>query len=196
MKWSRALVLVVLGAALAGFAFSSAAARMQDDESPTERSIPAGPQTAELDWRETHGPKGKKLVFEVERLEVHEEGWRVRIALTNGTPVPYKLDDARAAFHRSFGLMLFASGDHAELEQRNSDQTLPALRPATTYEPRPPSVLEPGASWRGTISAPGSLVAGSWVRVVFGALVAVGATGDELDESVVWITDHAYRLRR
>src|SRR5688500_7110660 len=107
MSRRRALVLVVFGAGLAGFAFSSAVSRTEEDETPTERSIAAGPQTAELDWRETYGPKGQKLVFEVDRLEVQKDGWRVRIALMNKTPVPYKLDDTRAGLDRSFGLMLF-----------------------------------------------------------------------------------------
>jgi hypothetical protein len=31
--------------------------------------------------------------------------------------------------------------------------------------------------------------------VVFGTLSAVGSTGDVLDDTVVWITDNAYRLR-
>ena len=46
------------------------------------------------------------------------------------------------------------------------------------------------------MSASGALVADSWVRVVFGTLIAVGKPPDELDDVVVWITDHAYRLRR
>jgi hypothetical protein len=33
------------------------------------------------------------------------------------------------------------------------------------------------------------------VRVVFGTLVAVGRPPDELGERVLWITDHAHRLR-
>ena len=33
------------------------------------------------------------------------------------------------------------------------------------------------------------------MRVVFGTLVAVGKPPEELDEIVVWITDHAYHLR-
>ena len=59
-----------------------------------------------------------------------------------------------------------------------------------------PLVLEPGDSWAGTISAGGSLVASSWVRVVFGALVAVGTPPEGLDDQVVWITDNVHRLRR
>ena len=76
----------------------------------------------------------------------------------------------------SFGLQLFESGDPEELEERNRTGTLPAVRAATAYDPELPSVLEPGAAWEGEISARGALVAGSWARVVFGTLVAVGKT--------------------
>ena len=74
--------------------------------------------------------------------------------------------------------------------------TLPAVRAATGYAPDLPPILEPGASWEGEISARGALVAGSWARVVFGTLVAVGKPPEELDEMVVWITDNAYQLER
>ena len=122
-------------------------------------------------------------------------GWRVSLALTNGTSVAYEVGDPRATLDRAFGLMLFRSGDTAELERRNANGMLPATRAAVRYKPSLPEVLEPRASWRGTMSAPGALVARSWARVVFGTLLAVGATGDELDERVVWITDHAYQLQ-
>jgi hypothetical protein len=56
-------------------------------------------------------------------------------------------------------------------------------------------ILEPEASWEGEMSANGALVADSWVRVVFGTLIAAGKPPEGLDEVVVWITDHAYRLR-
>ena len=45
------------------------------------------------------------------------------------------------------------------------------------------------------MSANGALVADSWVRVVFGTLIAAGKPPEGLEEVVVWITDHAYRLR-
>ena len=200
MRRSTALVLVVLGAALAGFVLSSAAVRTQDEDAPTEPSVAAGPQTAALDWRETFGPAGAKLVFEVERLQVLEDGWRVRLALTNETPIAYAIGDPRPTLNLPFGLMLFETGDAAELERRNNGGTLPTTRAATRYEPELPAILEPGASWRGTISAPGALVASSWVRVVFGTLVAADAppegADDELEERVAWITDHSHPLKR
>ena len=91
--------------------------------------------------------------------------------------------------------MLFQSGDLAELEEKNESGTLPTVRPAARFEPEPPAILEPGDSWAGTISAPGALVANSWVRVVFGTLVSVGTPPEDLEEQVIWITDNAYRLR-
>ena len=195
MSRSTAIVFVVLGAALAGFAFSSAAGRFQESETPTEPSIAARPQTAELDWHETYGSPGDELVFEVERLQVLRNGWQASLVLTNDTSITYEVGDPRATLDRAFGLMLFETGQAAELERRNRNGTLPATRPAVRYEPSLPKILEPRASWRGTISAPGSLVAGSWARVVFGTLLAVEDTGNGLDDRVVWITDQAHRLQ-
>jgi hypothetical protein len=196
MRRSTALALVVLGAAFAGFVFSSSAIRLDSDDAPAEPSVAAGPQTSSLWWRETFGPKGQQIVFEVERFQVLENGWKAWVKVTNNTSVAYEVGDPQATVDRSFGLMLFETDDLAELDRRNEDGTLPAIRPATRYRPELPRILETNASWRGVISARGSLVAGSWVRVVFGTLIAIGSTGDVLEDRIVWITDRAYRLRR
>lgn len=195
MSRTTTLVLVALGAALAGFAFSSAAEQLRDGSGKEPASVAAGPQRAQLGWRETLGSGRERLVFAVESLEVVPGGWRARISLENDTSIAYGVGDPRATIDRSFGLMLFSSGDVAELERLNASGELPTLRRADRYAPELPAVLEPRSSWEGVISAPGALVAGSWARVVFGALVAVGKTPDGLPERVVWITDHAYRLR-
>lgn len=194
MTRSTALVFVVLGAAFAGFAFSSATGTFRDKKPDTLPTVAASPQTAELHWRETYGDPGEQLVFGVERLQVTESGWRASLVLTNHTSISYEVGDPGATLDRSFGLMLFRTGETRELERRNRDGMLPATRPAVRYEPSLPKILEPGASWKGQISAPGALVARSWVRVVFGTLVAVGTPKNGLDDRVVWITDNAYRL--
>jgi len=196
MSRTTILVLVALGAALAGFAFSSAAERLRDEKTDSAASVAASPQSAELGWRETFGSASEQLVFSVDRLEVLADGWRVRLSVENDTSVAYEVGDPQATLDRAFGLMLFSTGDAAELEERKSSGTLPETRRAAQYEPSLPTILEPRASWEGTISARGALVAGSWVRVVFGTLVAVGKPPDELDEQIVRITDQAYRLRR
>ncbi len=196
MSRTTIIVLVALGAAVAGFAFSSAAGRLRDADSEPDASVAAGPQSADLGWRETFGSPGQRLVFTVDWLEVTRRGWRARIGIENGSSVAYEVNDPRVTLDRAFGLMLFSTGDADELKQLNESGELPEPRPATGFSPALPALLEPRASWEGTMSASGALVAGSWARVVFGTLVAAGKPPDELPERIVWITDHAYRLRK
>jgi hypothetical protein len=189
------IVLIALGATFAGFVLASNAQRLSGDEPQIETSVAAGPQTAELAWREVYGTPDERLVFTVERIAVTESGWNAQVGVENDSSVGWELAPG-ATPEGSFGLQLFETGDPAELEERNQSRTLPAVRAATAYEPALPAVLEPGSAWEGEISARGALVAGSWARVVFGTLVAVGKPPDELEETVVWITDHAYELEK
>ena len=195
MSRTTTIVLVALGATLAGLALASNASRLQGGEEAPDTSVAAGPQSADLGWRETYGPPGQQVVFTVDSLEVTRSGWRARVGVGNSSSVAWELAPG-ATPDGTFGLQLFTTGDLDELEERNSAGTLPAVRAATSYEPDLPSILEPKASWEGEISANGALVAESWARVVFGTLIAVGKPPDELDETVVWITDAAHRLRR
>jgi hypothetical protein len=189
---SSLIVLLALGATFASFVVASNAERLRGDDSKVTPSVAAGPQTAELDWDEAYG-EGEQIVFTVERLEVTESGWKARIGIDNRTEAGWELAPG-AIPDGSFGLQLFETGDKAELDERNRTGTLPAVRAATRYSPELPGILEPGASWNGTISAPGPLLAGSYVRVVFGTLVAVGKPPDDMGDHVVWITDHRYQL--
>jgi hypothetical protein len=182
------LVLVALGAAIAGFAFSSAARQGDDDAGSGAKSVVAGPQRATLGWSETYGEGANQLVFSVGWLKVAASGWQAELGLENRTNTSYEV---LATHDRPFGLMLFATDDHETLIRQNEEGNLPTIRPATRYEPELPLILEPGDSWTGVISAPGALVANSWVRVVFGALVSVV----QPREGVTWITDKAHELR-
>jgi hypothetical protein len=188
------IVLVAFGATLAGFALASNATRLRGGEDAPEANIAAGPQQADLDWRDTYGPPGEQIVFTVTSLAVTPTGWRARIGVENASSVAWELDPG-ATPDGTFGLQLFKTGQPDELEERTKAGTLPAVRAATLYEPELPRILEPDASWEGELAARGALVADSWVRVVFGTLIAVGKPPDELDEMLVWITDHTYRLR-
>jgi len=163
---------------------------------PVETSVAAGPQSAPLGWSETYGRSGQRLVFKVDSLRVVDGGWRARIAMANDTTTAYDVGDSRVKLDRSYGLMLFATGSPSELDRRNRAGTLPPVREAVQFKPALPKTLDAGESWAGTISAPGALVAGSWVRVVFGALMSVSEKPPSgAPTSVVWITDHAYQLR-
>jgi hypothetical protein len=189
------IVLIALGATFAGFVLASNAQRLSGDGSEIETSVAAGPQTAELGWRERYGTADEQLIFTVDRISVTETGWNARVGIQNDSSVGWELAPG-ATPDGSFGLQLFETGDPEELEERNASRTLPAVRAATGYAPELPAVLEPGRAWEGVISARGPLVAGSWARVVFGTLVAVGKPPDELEELLVWITDHAYELEK
>lgn len=195
MSRTTVLVLVAVGATLAGFALSTNARRAQDEPSALPKHAAAGPQHTTLGWEEEFGQEPEQLVFSVDSLEVLRRGWRARIALENKTSVSYEVGGPSSMSGSGFGLMLFESGELAELDEENESGTLPAARRAVHIEPSLPRLLEPGASWAGTMSAPGALVADSWARVVFGPLVAVGTPPEGLEESVVWITDRAYHLR-
>lgn len=194
MSRSSLIVLLALGATFAGFLLASNVERIRGDDPEVTPSVAAGPQEATLDWVETYGPAGQHVVFSVDMLEVTETGWRAHIGIDNRTEIGWELAPD-ATPEGSFGLQLFETGDSEELDERNRRGTLPAVRAATDYEPELPRILEPGASWNATMSARGSLVAGSWARVVFGTLIAVGKPPEGLNDTVVWITDHAYQLK-
>jgi hypothetical protein len=154
-------------------------------------SAAAGPQKVAR-WRETYGPPGEQPA--VHSLEVTHSGWRARIGVKNSSSVARELDPGQLPTERSD--LALQDRRQGRADDRNTQGTLPAVRAATLYEPALPKILDPDKSWNGVISARGALVAHSWVRVVFGALVAVGKTPNELSDTVVWITDNTYRLRR
>jgi len=190
MRRSTLLAVVVAVAAITGLAFASAE-RIGDKGAAPGASTPAKPQVVRLDWREVEGQKGERLVFAVHSFQVLTNGWRARISVSNRSQVAFGLDKAK----RSFGLMLFSSGNHADLVRRVNERSLPTLRAALGYAPALPNALDPKETWTGTISASGALVAGGWVRFVYGTFDAIGRTPDNLTDHLVWITDHAYRLR-
>jgi hypothetical protein len=195
MSRTTMLVLVALGATLAGFALSSNARRLQDDSRADVLTPAASPQKITLGWKERHPKQGDEyLVFRVESLEVRRGGWEARIGLENHTSVPY-LIGGTSALAGGYGLMLMSSGDDDELDRQNQNGTLPPPRKAVRFDPPLPLQLEPGTAWQGTISAPGALAAKSYVRVVFGPIAPADEPAPGLDSRAFsWITDHTVQL--
>ncbi len=152
----------------------------------------AEPQRVELGWRESYPSTGERIRFAVDVLDVRTDSWSVEIAVTNATRSSFELGVNQAQL--SFGLMLFATGELEELEEANRAGRLPQVRLAATMKPPPPDVLAPGATWRATLSGPGSLADGSYVRVSFGPLRAVGEPPPGMQPVVVWITDRSHKL--
>ena len=159
----------------------------------------AGAQAATLGWVESTGTPQSGLVFRVRSFSVTRDGWSADLAVTNDTATTFSIEDGDQAPNRAFGLMVFRTGSHAELQQRNAHLDLPSLRSAMTFSPELPATLAPHASWAGTASATGALPAGLWVRFVFGAFVPKGEMPRSLSsqgvlDALIWITDHAHRL--
>ena len=164
----------------------------EPEPEPLPPARPAEPQTAKLGWREAYPATGPQLRFHVDRLVVRRDGWSALVAVENATSIPFEL--GARPLELEFGLMLFGNGSLEELEAASRSGGLPSLRRATSIEPPPPDTLRPGQTWRATLSAPGSLADGAFVRVSFGTLVARGGPPPEMEPAVVWITDRAYRL--
>jgi hypothetical protein len=159
---------------------------------PVETGRAAEPQQATLGWQESYPGSGERLVFGVQSLRVTRTGWSADVSVTNKTTVPF--DTGADAAASAYGLMLFGTGDLDELESAARSNQLPAVRQARTIEPALPEVLRPNQTWRATLSAPGALPDGTWVRVSFGPLRAQGDPPPEMEPVVVWITDHAHRV--
>jgi hypothetical protein len=199
----RLLILLALAPVLAG---CGAIAK------PLPPAYAAGPQRAILDWKEFFGDRSGGLGFGVRSFEVTTTGWRAQISIANQTDVPFAFGSGTSQLSQAFGVMLFATGAHSELDRRNANGTMPTIRSATQFAPALPARLGARQTWVGTISAPGPLASGTWVRVVFGPLFpapAASATSGKrppalpealqkanADQGIVWITDHAYELRR
>jgi hypothetical protein len=177
-------------ALLAVLLLTGCAAAPESKRVPLARA--AEPQHAALGWRESYPRTGQRLRFAVDALDVHADGWSVEIAVANDTRTTFELGVNPAQL--SFGLMLFASGSLDELEEADRTGQLPPVRLAATMKPPPPDVLAPGATWRTTLSGRGSLADGSYVRVSFGALRAIGEPPQGMQPIVFWITDRSHRL--
>ena len=157
-------------------------------------TVAAPRQNAELGWDERAPASGPAMVYRVHRFAITDGGWEADVEIENRTPIVWQTGDP-VELDRSFGVMLFATGELDELERRIGSGELPGLRPAQRFEPPLPLRFVPGRAWRGTISARGTLAAGSYVRIVLGPLIADGPVPEGLQPVLVWFTDHAYRLR-
>lgn len=185
-RWLPLLLLLPLL-----FVLPSLGRLFEEEPKPVEPAAAAPPQQAELGWVERYPKSGPGFVFEVRAVAVTEDGWNADVALRNETKVSWEIDVSAT---RAFGVMLFPNDDLEELERRSKDGDMPGLRGATGYRPQLPLVLEAGQQWSGTISAPGSLAAGRWLRISFGILTPLGDRPEELPAQLNWITDNAHLL--
>jgi hypothetical protein len=185
----RALV-----ASFIAFAVPVALAGCGGNSTPIPVTVKAPPQTARLGWEEKYPADEAALVFGVSSFTVTRNGWKADVSVENRSKVGWEVGDPRRAAERAFGVLLFPNNDLGELDRRNRNGDLPAIRPATSFSPSLPTVLRPGKTWKGTIAAPGALAGGLWVRLSFGTFSSVGDPPKGAAPQVVWFTDHAHEL--
>lgn len=162
---------------------------------PIEPFTAAPPQEHPLGWVERYPAKGPGLVFRVASFTITAAGWEADVEIDNASGVGWTVPGDAATFQRTFGVMLFASGDLEEVDRMNRDGKLPTVRAAETFRPTLSTQLPVGASWSGRMSSRGALPAGSFVRIVFGPFKATSDPPEGMEKDVVWITDHAVKLR-
>ena len=181
-------------ASFVAFAVAAALAGCGASNTPVPTAVKAPPQTARLRWEEKYPSEKAALVFGVSSFTVTRNGWTADVSVENTSDVSWEVGDPRRAVERAFGVLLFPNNDLEELDRRNRNGDLPAIRPATSFSPALPAVLRPGKTWKGTIAAPGALAGGLWVRLSFGTFSSVGTPPKGAAPQVVWFTDHAHEL--
>ena len=159
-----------LGASFVALAVAIVAAGCGASSTPIPATVKAPPQTARLGWEEKYPADKAALVFGVSSFTVTRNGWTANVSVENRSNVGWEVGDPRRAVDRAFGVLLFPDDDLEELDRRNRNGDLPAIRPATSFSPALPVVLRPGKTWKGTIAARGALAGGLWVRLSFGRL--------------------------
>jgi hypothetical protein len=186
----RAAVLALIGL----LALTAAGCGSYGTTATVPTLVRAPPQTARLSWKERYPAEKPALVFGVSSFTVTSQGWTADISVENTSDIAWEVGDPSHAAELAFGVLLFPNDDLGELERRNRSGDLPAIRAATSYRPALPNVLGPGTTWKGTISAPGALAGGLWVRLSFGPFVSVSTPPAGATSPVVWFTDHAHHL--
>ena len=65
---------------------------------------------------ESVGPPKTRLVFRVRSFHITRDGWRAGLSVTNDTATTFSIVDQNDVPDQTFGLMVFRTGSHAELE--------------------------------------------------------------------------------
>lgn len=128
-------------------------------------------------WDET-AKDGKVPVmgFRVDSLTFGKGTWSAHVTMSNLSKKPIRIGN-------QFGAAIYDDGT-----SENLDRAI-GFAVALTFSPARPTVLEPGATWRGTIGGDGELKASAstrYARLVFGPLT--GLPGQK--RSVFWVMDH------
>lgn len=149
---------------------------------------PARPRVVILNWSESSGKPGERVIVRVATIAVHERGWSVRAALENDTAAPLVIGRPHTDETATFGLVRAAA--------TRRPGSVPTGLIATRYSPPLPRILDPGERWSGTFSGRGLVRHGTRVRVAFGTFWAYGGVRVAGRRRMLFrvFTDHAVTL--
>jgi hypothetical protein len=130
-----------------------------------------------LNWNETFkNADGKVLNFRITNLAVTRTGWSAHVSFEN-------LSKQTVQIGNGFGIAFFADA------KTTNPVHASALAQATTFSPKRPTALKPGASWTGVIGGSGQFETAKtsgYTRILFGPFT--GVPGQKAATS--WITNH------
>jgi len=141
----------------------------------------SGAGATRLVWKETASDgKLQVLSFQVDSLIFGKTGWSAHVSMQNLSRSTIRVGD-------EFGVAIFGDSEESDLKDAS------AFGFATSFSPARPTLLKPGAIWRGVIGSDGKLPADKevrYARVVFGPLV--GVPGQK--NAIFWVTNHSLRI--
>jgi hypothetical protein len=153
-----------------------------------ESSHYAPEQTIALNWHETAGPPGNRLIVDVRRFVVLGNGWAVSAGVKNDSHATLEISRRHRRHGTECGILLL--GTRSKRAVQNAGPGFFASR----FRPALPVSLRPGERWSGTFSGPGRLPAGDYVRIELGSFGASGTVRPPISRQFEYITDHTFRL--
>ena len=149
---------------------------------------PARPGVLVLNWRESTGKPGERVIVRIDTLTVREGGWSVRASLENDTAAPLFIGRPHTDERATFALVTAAS--------TRGRGSVPTGLIASEYSPELPRILDPGKGWSGTFSGAGVMRDGTRVRIAFGTFWAYGGVRIAGRRRMLFrvFTDHAVTL--
>ena len=159
----------------------------------------AAAKTIKVDWRESVGISGGgRIEFRITKIVATTRGWTVTAAIRNATKARVGIDPAGRTYGAASPNPVWRDGMALLELHRVINVNIGGYdnqwweHKATTFRPALPRSLAPGASWTGTLGGRAKLKPGQSFSLGLGLFLPQNPESG--GSSVIWITDHSFRL--
>ena len=160
----------------------------------------ADAKTIKVDWRESVGVSGGgRIEFRLTKIVATTGSWAVTGSIRNATGARVEIDPAGHPFAVATSPNPVWHSGMALLELHRVYQVNIGgaqnqwwEHKATSFRPALPHSLAPGASWTGTLGGRAKLKAGRSYSLGLGLFLPQNPESG--GSSVIWITDHSFKL--